>query len=136
MENNRRVDYNIWVRQEKVHSWRSGNVSNEERYFYQPHRQGNVQLGNVAQVQEWADGVKLRQTNSWYYPNRTRHIINRPARIPIEGSTCLSEERMVYDGVGRRYHNAPTQGLLTKRERLLKGSCTTTTIGSHDTTTA
>ncbi len=102
-------------------------------YTYDPARQGNVQYGNLTGSQEYAGAgtgwasAPVRASATWYYPNPTQWIVDRPGKtLTYSGAeaTLLAERRYRYDN--QAHTTPPTQGRLTHLETLgvLNGSLT------------
>ncbi|MEM7129271.1 MAG: RHS repeat-associated core domain-containing protein [Chloroflexota bacterium] len=135
-----------WVRQDKVinriehqHA-SSGYVTNEQRFYYETSRQNYKQYGQVTRTDEYADGVRQRIHYTQYYPNVSKHIVNKPSRMRVyagNNSTCFSETRNIYDSTGNHYKVAPTKGLVARTETAVTSGCTSSyPIGTYSSSWA
>lgn len=104
-------------------------ATNRQILEYEIGRQGGKQFGNVTLVEDWADGTKLKKTETEFYPNEGNNIVNKPAQVKVydAGGTCLALSRTLYDTEGARlnfadatnhtdYTTPPLKGLAVKAQ--------------------
>ena len=97
----------------------------QTNYTYDPDRQGGTQWGNVTQVEQrvrsgsaWS--APVRTTYTWYYPNPTKSITNKPGRIELykgcfgcSGGQIVSQRLLYYDqDTAGNHETPPTKGQL------------------------
>jgi len=144
--------FTFWQRQNKVTTWADG-AMNAQLFAYEEDMQSGSQYGNLTQTNEYAAvpadmaapsspnaalGTNLllqRITYTQYYPNPTKHIVNRPARVVVAdgNNNCVAESRTIYDvdsdvhggvGIGTiSYTTAPENGLPQLTKTRLTGNC-------------
>ncbi|MFZ2361346.1 MAG: RHS repeat-associated core domain-containing protein [Anaerolineae bacterium] len=97
----------------------------QTNYTYDPDRQGGTQWGNVTQVEQrvrsgGAWSAPVRTTYTWYYPNPTNSITNKPGRVELykgcagcSGGQIVSQRLLYYDqDTAGNHETPPTKGQL------------------------
>ncbi len=121
----------------------SDDISSKVTYDYEITYQGGVQYGNRTHVYEYRDAetttTPYRTTRTWYFPNTTNWIVNKPGQIGVYEDTDWTELGLtwnIYD-TGDEPSDPPTKGRLAKTDQRVSILCSempTATCGTNGVT--